>query len=67
VIVIAYALLSMIPLLWIFATGLKSPQDSISYPPKLAFTPTLEGYVNVFTTRSCQSPEYMASLPPAET
>ena len=67
VIVIAYALLSMIPLLWIFATGFKSPQDSISYPPKLVFTPTLEGYVNVFTTRSRQSPEYMASLPPAET
>ena len=67
VIVVAYALLSMIPLLWIFATGFKSPQDSISYPPKLVFTPTLEGYVNVFTTRSRQSPEYMASLPPAET
>ena len=31
------------------------------------FSPTLEGYVNVFTTRSRQTPEYMASLPPAET
>ncbi len=67
VIVIGYALLSLLPLLWIFATGFKSPQDSISYPPKLMFTPTLEGYVNVFTTRSRQTPEYMASLPPAET
>ena len=57
----------MLPLLWIFATGFKTPQDSISYPPKLVFTPTLEGYVNVFTTRSRQTPEYMASLPPAET
>jgi len=65
-VVVFYALLSIIPLLWIFATGFKSPQDSISYPPKLVFTPTLEGYVNVFTTRSRQSPEYMASLPPAE-
>jgi multiple sugar transport system permease protein len=67
VIVIGYALLSLIPLLWIFATGFKTPPDSIAYPPKLVFTPTLEGYVNVFTTRSRQSPEYMASLPPAET
>ena len=67
IIVIVYALLSMIPLLWIFATGFKTPPDSIAYPPKLVFTPTLEGYVNVFTTRSRQSPEYMASLPPAET
>ena len=67
IIVVVYALLSMIPLLWIFATGFKTPPDSIAYPPKLVFTPTLEGYVNVFTTRSRQSPEYMASLPPAET
>jgi multiple sugar transport system permease protein len=67
VIVIAYALLSLLPLLWIFATGFKTPPDSIAYPPKLVFGPTLEGYVNVFTTRSRQSPEYMASLPPAET
>ena len=66
-IVVIYALLSLLPLLWIFATGFKSPQDSISYPPKLVFSPTLEGYVNVFTTRSRQTPEYMASLPPAET
>ncbi len=67
IVVVIYALLSLIPLLWIFATGFKSPQDSISYPPKLVFTPTLEGYVNVFTTRTRQTPEYMASLPPAET
>ena len=67
IIVVLYALLSMIPLLWIFATGFKTPPDSIAYPPTLVFTPTLEGYVNVFTTRSRQSPEYMASLPPAET
>ena len=67
VVVVAYALLSLIPLLWIFATGFKTPPDSIAYPPKLVFGPTLEGYVNVFTTRSRQTPEYMASLPPAET
>ena len=67
VIVIGYALLSLIPLLWIFATGFKTPPDSIAYPPKLVFSPTLEGYVNVFTTRSRQSPEYMTWLPPAKT
>ncbi|MFO1039211.1 MAG: carbohydrate ABC transporter permease [Geminicoccaceae bacterium] len=67
VIVVAYALITMIPLLWIFITGFKTPQDSISYPPKLIFSPSLEGYVNVFTTRSRQTPEYMASLPPPET
>ncbi len=62
--VIAYAVISMIALAWILLTGFKSPPDSISYPPKLIFEPTLEGYCNLFTTRSRQSAEYMATLPP---
>jgi multiple sugar transport system permease protein len=62
--VIAYAVISMIPLAWILLTGFKSPPDSISYPPKVVFEPTLEGYCNLFTTRSRQSAEYMATLPP---
>ena len=65
--VIVYALVSIIPLIWIFLTGFKSPQDSISYPPKMMFSPTMEGYVNVFTTRTRQTPEYMVTLPPPET
>ena len=65
--VIAYALVAMIPLLWIFLTGFKSPPDSIAYPPKVVFQPTLEGYVNLFTTRSRQTPEYIESLGPART
>jgi multiple sugar transport system permease protein len=65
--VIAYALVTMVPLVWIVLTSFKSPPDSIAYPPRMVFTPTLEGYVNLFTTRSRQTPEFMASLPPAET
>ncbi|HKF62918.1 MAG TPA: carbohydrate ABC transporter permease [Dongiaceae bacterium] len=67
VLVVLYALVSMIPLLWIFITGFKTPPDSIAYPPKIIFSPSLEGYVNLFTTRTRQTPEYIASLPPAET
>jgi multiple sugar transport system permease protein len=67
VLVIAYALISMIPMVWIFLTGFKTPPDSIAYPPKVFFEPSLEGYVNLFTNRSRQTPEYLASLPPAET
>jgi multiple sugar transport system permease protein len=67
VLVIAYALISMIPMVWIFLTGFKTPPDSIAYPPKVVFEPSLEGYVNLFTNRSRQTPEYLASLPPAET
>lgn len=61
--VIFYALVTLIPLLWIVATGFKSPPDSIAYPPKVAFEPTLEGYVNLFTSRTRQTPEYLESLP----
>ena len=64
-IVVLYALLSMVPLVWIVMTGFKTPPDSIAYPPKIAYSPSLEGYVNLFTTRSRQTPEYIASLPPA--
>jgi multiple sugar transport system permease protein len=65
VIVVAYALITMIPLLWIFLTGWKTPPDSISYPPKVLFEPSLEGYCNLFTTRSRQTSEYIGSLPPS--
>ena len=61
--VILYALITILPLVWIFMTGFKTPSDSISYPPKVFFEPSLEGYVNVFTTRTRQTPEYMATLP----
>jgi multiple sugar transport system permease protein len=64
-VVVGYALVTMIPLIWIFLTGFKTPPDSISYPPKVVFTPSLEGYCNLFTTRSRQTPEYIATLPPA--
>ena len=55
----------MIPLVWIFLTGFKSPPDSISYPPKVFFEPTLEGYCNLFTTRTRQTPEYIEQPRPA--
>jgi multiple sugar transport system permease protein len=57
----------MIPLVWIVMTSFKTPPDSIAYPPKLVFTPSIEGYCNLFTTRTRQTPEYIAALPPAET
>ncbi len=64
--VILYALITMIPLFWIVITGFKSPPDSISYPPKVFFEPTLEGYCNLFTTRSRQTREYVEALGPPE-
>ncbi|MGJ5203348.1 carbohydrate ABC transporter permease [Bradyrhizobium sp. HKCCYLR20261] len=63
--VVGYALITLVPLLWIVMTGFKSPSDAIAYPPKIIAEPTLEGYCNLFTTRTRQAPEYMAKLPPA--
>ncbi|PRY20726.1 carbohydrate ABC transporter membrane protein 2 (CUT1 family) [Aliiruegeria haliotis] len=60
--VIGYALITLMPLLWIIATGFKSPADAIAYPPKVLFEPTLEGYVNLFTTRTRVTEETLASL-----
>jgi multiple sugar transport system permease protein len=42
------------PLLWIMATGFKTSSDAIAYPPKVLFEPSLEGYVNLFTTQTRQ-------------
>jgi multiple sugar transport system permease protein len=43
VLVILYAVITMVPLAWIFLTGFKSGPDSIAYPPKVMFTPSAEG------------------------
>ncbi|TIM63650.1 MAG: carbohydrate ABC transporter permease, partial [Mesorhizobium sp.] len=51
--------------LWIFATSFKTPPDSIAYPPKILFQPSLEGYCNLFSTRTRQTPEYINALGPA--
>ena len=65
VLVILYAVVTMVPLAWIFLTGLKSGPDSIAYPPKVLFEPSAEGYCNLFFSRSRQTPEYIAQLPPS--
>jgi multiple sugar transport system permease protein len=65
--VILYALITLMPLIWIIATGFKSPSDAIAYPPKVVFEPTTEGYVNLFTSRTRLPAEEIAALPPAKT
>ncbi len=67
ILVITYALVTIVPILWIFATGFKTPPDSISYPPKVIFQPSLEGYVNLFTTRTRLAQEDLDALPPPRT
>ena len=64
ILVITYALVTLMPLLWIISTGFKTSEDSIAYPPKLISEPSLEGYVNLFTTQTLQSSEYLEANPP---
>ncbi|MFV1852207.1 MAG: carbohydrate ABC transporter permease [Thalassospira sp.] len=59
ILVIGYALITIAPLLWIIATGFKSPADSIAYPPKVVFEPSMEGYVNLFTERTRATPDML--------
>jgi multiple sugar transport system permease protein len=65
IVVAFYALITIAPLVWIFLSGFKSQEDAIAYPPKVTFQPSLEGYVDLFTIQTRQTPEFIASLPPA--
>lgn len=65
--VILYACITSLPLLWIIATGFKSPSDAIAYPPKVIFEPTVEGYVNLFTTRTRIPQDQLDALEPPQT
>lgn len=64
ILVITYAIITLLPLLWIVATGFKSSVDLIAYPPKIVFSPTVEGYVNLFTTQTRLSETDKAAATP---
>jgi multiple sugar transport system permease protein len=50
--VIFVALVGLIPVFWIGTTAFKSRADTVAVPPKVFFTPTLEGFINLLTDRS---------------
>ncbi len=61
-----YTIITLLPLVWIISTSFKTGPDSISYPPKVFFDPTVEGYVNLFTTRTRPAVSELEALPPPE-
>ncbi len=61
VLVTLYMVITLLPLAWIVSTGFKTGPDSISYPPKVFFQPSIEGYVNLFTDRTRATPEQLAT------
>jgi multiple sugar transport system permease protein len=62
-----YCVITLLPLAWIISTSFKTGPDSISYPPKIVSEFSLEGYVNLFTTRTRVSAEDFQNLPPPTT
>lgn len=50
--VVLIALIALIPIFWIGTTAFKSRSDAVAVPPKVFFTPSLEGFVNLLTDRS---------------
>ena len=38
----------MFPIVWLFLTSIKPPQDTFAYPPVFIFPPTLQSYKQVF-------------------
>ena len=65
--VIVYTVIALIPLAWIFMTSMRTPQDAISYPPKVVAESSAVGMVNLFTARSRVSADDLAAQPPAAT
>ncbi len=51
ILVIILVIISLIPVVWMVMTAFKSLPDAVEVPPKVFFTPTLEGFVSLFTQR----------------
>ena len=52
ILVAAYALVAMVPLVWIFMTGFKTPADAIASPPRVIFEPGTGAYAGLLATSS---------------
>src|SRR5256714_14068402 len=63
-VIVVYAVISMVPLVWISLSASRSPSGSNAVPPKIVSRPTLDGTCNLFTTISRQTADYISSLPP---
>jgi multiple sugar transport system permease protein len=57
---VAFCIIFLIPVLWMFMTAVKPQRDVISVPPKVFFTPSLEGFVNLFFQRLSLQQSQMA-------
>ena len=55
VVSIVVAILTLIPVMWMMMTAIKSRPDAVASPPKVFFAPSLDGFIGLFTNRSQMS------------
>ena len=60
--VVIIAILLLIPIFVMVITAFKARQDIVSSPPSVIFSPTLEGFVYLFTERAVASPSRLEEL-----
>jgi len=62
IIAIIVAVIMLIPVIWLTMTAFKSRPDAVAAPPKVFFTPSLDGLVALLTTRNLVPPAELARL-----
>jgi len=62
IVVIVFAFVALIPVFVMGATAFKTRADIVSSPPKIFFTPTLEGFVYLLTERAVASQARLEEL-----
>ncbi|MBE9475048.1 MAG: carbohydrate ABC transporter permease [Chloroflexi bacterium] len=62
IIVVIVAIILLIPIFVMVITAFKSRKDIVSTPPTVVFSPTLEGFVYLFTDRAIASPAVLEEL-----
>jgi multiple sugar transport system permease protein len=60
--VVVIAIVILIPIFVMFNTAFKTRPEVVAIPPKLIYTPTLEGFVLLLTDRAVASPARLAEL-----
>lgn len=50
-VILVYAVISLIPVFWMVTAAFKSRPDVVAIPPKVFFTPTIEGFISLLTKR----------------
>jgi multiple sugar transport system permease protein len=61
-IVLAFAIIGLIPVVVMASTAFKTRADIVSTPPKVLFQPTLQGLVYLLTERAVASPSRLEEL-----